>query len=138
MITDAEDSKKEVRAHNEADGPMFKLKNDPRLTPVGELLRKLSLDELPQFIHVIKGDMSIVGPRPLSMEEMKFNPLWRDLRLTVKPGITGQWQISGRSEGSFKDWIKHDIYYVKNRSIWLDLRIMYKTIGVVIRSIGAY
>ena len=137
MIPKAEVLEKDLQAQNDVDGPMFKMKNDPRITRVGGILRKLDLDELPQFINVLKGDMSIVGPRPLSMEEMKFNPLWRDLRLTVKPGITGQWQVSERSEGSFRNWIRYDMYYVKNRSIWLDVKIIYKTIGIVIKSIAS-
>jgi lipopolysaccharide/colanic/teichoic acid biosynthesis glycosyltransferase len=138
MIQDAETIQESLRDRNEMDGPMFKIPQDPRLTRVGRLLRKFSLDELPQFLNVLLGDMSIVGPRPLSAEEMKFNPAWRDLRLTVKPGITGLWQVNCRSEGSFKDWIRNDISYVKNRSIWLDLKILLRTIVVVVKSLGAY
>jgi lipopolysaccharide/colanic/teichoic acid biosynthesis glycosyltransferase/dTDP-glucose pyrophosphorylase len=120
MISNADTLQKRLKILNEVDGPVFKISRDPRLTRVGRLLRKFSLDEFPQFINVIKGDMSVVGPRPLSKEEIKFNPVWRDIRLTVKPGITGQWQVSGRSEATFKDWIRHDTYYVNHRSFLVE------------------
>ena len=138
MVINADALQQDLSAQNEIDGPMFKMDNDPRLTRAGHVLRKLSLDELPQLVNVLKGEMSMVGPRPLSKAEMKFNPVWRDIRLTVRPGITGQWQVNERSSGFFKDWIKHDIFYVNNRSLWLDLKILLKTIGVVFNSKGAF
>ncbi|MEK6776018.1 MAG: sugar transferase [bacterium] len=138
MVTEAERLHKELISQNEMDGPMFKLTNDPRVTRLGKLLRSTSLDELPQLYNVLKGEMSLVGPRPLIMNEMKFSPSWRDSRLKVKPGLTGLWQIQGRSEVPFHTWIKYDMYYVNNRSLWLDLTILFKTIKVVIKKSGAY
>ncbi len=120
------------------DGPMFKLPNDPRITRFGQFLRKTSLDELPQILNIIKGEMSLVGPRPLVMNEMKFSPSWRDTRLKVRPGLTGLWQIQGRSTTTFHDWIRYDVYYVTNQSLWLDIKIFFKTIPVVFKKIGAY
>lgn len=119
-------------------GVMFKLKNDPRLTPIGKFLRKTSLDELPQFFNVIKGDMSLIGPRPPMPEEVEQYNDWQKKRLGVKPGITGLWQVSGRSEISFDDWVRLDAYYIENWSLWLDVQIFFKTIWVVIKGRGAY
>ncbi|PIV83072.1 MAG: multidrug MFS transporter [Nitrospirae bacterium CG17_big_fil_post_rev_8_21_14_2_50_50_9] len=138
MVKDAEKLHDEVLGKNILDGPMFKMKRDPRITNVGRFLRKTSLDELPQLFNVLKGEMSLVGPRPLAMEEMKFSPSWRDLRLKVKPGITGQWQVSGRSGTLFDGWIRHDIDYVKNQSTWLDLKLLMKTIIMVFKREGAF
>jgi len=138
MVADAEDLHKELVSKKDIDGPMFKLVNDPRVTRFGKVLRKTSLDELPQLFNVLKGEMSLVGPRPLIMDEMKFSPSWRDIRLSVKPGITGLWQVQGRSEAPFHDWIRYDVYYVKNQSFWLDLKILFKTIKVVLKKVGAY
>jgi lipopolysaccharide/colanic/teichoic acid biosynthesis glycosyltransferase/dTDP-glucose pyrophosphorylase len=137
MVADAEKLKRELIHKKENDGPMFKISNDPRITRLGRILRKTSLDEIPQLINVLKGEMSLVGPRPLIMNEMKLNPSWRDTRLKVKPGITGLWQTNGRSMTGFHDWIRHDIYYVKNQSFWLDIKILLKTIKVVIKRIGS-
>jgi lipopolysaccharide/colanic/teichoic acid biosynthesis glycosyltransferase len=138
MVHNAESLKKDLESINETDGPVFKLRDDPRLTKVGRTLRRFSVDELPQFFNVLKNDMAIVGPRPLAKKEMKFNPVWRDIRLKVKPGITGEWQINSRSNSSFKDWIINDIYYVNHRSILLDLKIILRTLSVIINSIGSY
>ncbi len=138
MIANAEKLHKELIGENETDGPMFKLSNDPRVTRLGRIMRKTSIDELPQLLNVLKGEMSLVGPRPLIMDEMKFSPSWRDTRLKVKPGITGLWQIQGRSEASFHDWIRYDTYYVKNQSFWLDIKILFKTIKVILQKVGAY
>jgi len=138
MVNNAEGMQHTLSAKKDVDGPMFKLQNDPRVTRVGRVLRKTSLDELPQLINVLKGEMSLVGPRPLAMNEMKFSPSWRGIRLRVKPGITGLWQVQGRSEASFHDWIRYDVYYVKNQSLWLDIKILLRTIAVVFRKIGAY
>lgn len=113
---------------NEVDGPVFKMSNDPRLTKVGQFLRKTSLDELPQLINVLMGDMSCVGPRPLAIKEMTFNPHWRDLRLMVKPGLTGLWQVRSRDDPRFHAWIENDIEYVRNQSIWRDIRILLGTV----------
>lgn len=120
------------------EGPMFKLPNDPRITRFGQFLRRSSLDELPQIINIVKGEMSLIGPRPLVMNEMRFSPSWRDIRLKIRPGLTGLWQIQGRSTTSFHDWIKYDVYYATNQSLWLDIKIFFKTISVVFKKIGAY
>ena len=138
MVSNAEELHQELISKKDTDGPMFKMLNDPRITKIGGFLRKTSLDEIPQLINVIKGEMSLVGPRPLIMDEMKFSPSWRNTRLKVKPGITGLWQIQGRSEASFHDWIRYDIYYVKSQSFWLDIKILFKTIKVVLKKAGAY
>ena len=119
-------------------GNMFKLENDPRLTPVGKFLRKTSLDELPQFFNVLKGEMSLIGPRPPMPKEVAQYTNWQKRRLGVKPGITGLWQVSGRSELSFEEWVRLDAYYIENWSLWLDFQIFLKTIWVVIRGKGAY
>ncbi|MBI5238720.1 MAG: sugar transferase [Deltaproteobacteria bacterium] len=138
MVKDAHSQQQKLSALNKVDGPMFKVENDPRITRIGRLLRGTSLDELPQLVNVIKGEMSLVGPRPLVMGEMKFSPSWRSIRLKVRPGITGMWQVQGRSEAPFHDWIRHDIFYVRNQSLLLDIRILIKTFSVVLRKLGAY
>ena len=118
----------------------FKLKNDPRVTPIGKFLRKTSLDELPQFLNVLKGDMSVVGPRPVVEEELK--KYYRDkakLYMSVKPGITGYWQVEGRSDiEDYEERVKMDEWYIKNQSFWLDLKIIFKTIKVMLTGKGAY
>ena len=138
MVKDAEFLKKELK--NEMDGPMFKMKNDPRVTQTGKFLRKWSLDELPQLLNVLKGDMSLVGPRPLANEEMAGdnNNTWREIRLSVKPGVTGLWQIMGRTSGKFGDWVSYDIEYVQKRSFLMDLKILILTAITVLRNTGAY
>ena len=138
MVANAEKLHRELIPKKETDGPMFKISNDPRVTRLGRKLRNTSIDELPQLFNVLKGEMSLVGPRPLIMDEMKFSPSWRETRLKVKPGITGLWQIQGRSEAPFHDWIRYDVYYVKNQSLWLDIKILFKTIKVVLKKVGAY
>jgi lipopolysaccharide/colanic/teichoic acid biosynthesis glycosyltransferase len=138
MVKDAETLKARLAPLNEADGPVFKIENDPRSTPLGRLLRKYSIDELPQLWNVLKGEMSLVGPRPLAAEEMRFCPAWRDVRLKVRPGITGLWQVSGRSKSSFHDWIRLDVEYVREQSLLLDLKTLCKTLGVVFRALGSY
>jgi lipopolysaccharide/colanic/teichoic acid biosynthesis glycosyltransferase/UTP-glucose-1-phosphate uridylyltransferase len=138
MIENAEDLQPELLSLNEVDGPLFKISDDPRITKFGKLLRKTSLDELPQLFNVLKGEMSLVGPRPLIMDEMKFSPTWRDTRLKVKPGITGLWQIQGRSEAPFHDWIRYDVSYVKNQSLWLDIKILFGTLRAVLKMAGAH
>jgi len=138
MVVNAEELRVELAAANEADGPVFKIRQDPRITRVGRFIRKYSIDELPQLLNVIKGDMSLVGPRPPLPNEVEEygNIEWR--RLEVIPGITGLWQISGRSEISFKKWMELDVYYIENWSFWLDLKIILQTIPVVLRGNGAY
>ncbi len=138
MVPSADKMQDELRSQNDIDGPMFKMANDPRVTRLGKILRETSLDELPQLINVIVGQMSLVGPRPLVMEEMRFSPSWRDARLAVKPGITGLWQVHGRSDAPFRDWIRYDVEYVMNQSLWTDIRILFKTINVVFKKLGAH
>lgn len=138
MCQDADFMQRALWARKTVDGPMFKLDADPRITRVGRFLRKSSLDELPQLINVLRSEMSLVGPRPLAMGEMRFSPSWRDVRLSVKPGITGMWQVNGRSHAAFHDWIRYDINYVRNYSLWLDLKILFRTIVVVFRRVGAH
>ena len=135
MATDAEKKQKELLAQNDVDGPVFKLYNDPRVTRIGRFLRKTSLDELPQLLNVLRGEMSLVGPRPLMMREMKYSPAWRDMRLRVKPGVTGLWQLRGRSRPGFHEWIRQDIEYVKKQSFFLDIKILLKTALVVFKGV---
>jgi exopolysaccharide biosynthesis polyprenyl glycosylphosphotransferase len=138
MVADAERLLIDLAAANEADGPLFKLKADPRVTRVGRLLRKLSLDELPQLLNVLKGEMSLVGPRPaLPGEVTQWGPELFE-RLRVQPGITGMWQVNGRSNSSFSEYQRWDLYYVDNWSIWRDLGILFKTVPVVLSQRGAY
>jgi lipopolysaccharide/colanic/teichoic acid biosynthesis glycosyltransferase/NDP-sugar pyrophosphorylase family protein len=127
MVVNAEELYAQALGNNEVKGPMLKMKKDPRTTRIGVLLRRTSIDELPQLWNVLRGDMTLVGPRPLAMREMVWCPRWRDLRLRVKPGLTGLWQVSARGEFSFDGWIEHDIRYVKQQSLMLDLRILLKT-----------
>lgn len=134
MVRDAEALKKRLK--NEMDGPMFKMRNDPRITEVGRVLRKFSLDELPQLFNVLKGEMSLVGPRPLADEEMEGDELWRKIRLSVKPGMTGLWQIMGRASGRFNDWVNYDIAYVQKRSLLFDLKILFLTMFTVFIKVG--
>ncbi len=138
MVTNAEDLKSDLSSKNEADGPVFKMKDDPRITGIGKLIRKYSLDELPQFWNVLSGDMSLIGPRPpIPSEVEKYEP-WQLRRLSMKPGLSCIWQVSGRSNISFDDWMKMDLYYIDNWSLWLDIKILLKTIPVVISGDGAY
>lgn len=139
MTTDAEQRKHELAAFNEMSGPVFKIANDPRVTKVGKFLRRTSLDELPQLFNVLRGEMSLVGPRPLPVDEVRrFDDLAHRRRLSVKPGLTCLWQISGRSEvKNFNDWVRLDLEYIDNWSIWLDIKIIIRTIPVVLRGTGA-
>jgi len=123
---------------NQAQGPAFKLHNDPRVTRVGRWLRKLSLDELPQLLHVLQGHMSLVGPRPPFPEEVERYEPWMLRRLSVRPGLTCLWQIRGRSDLNFEEWMRLDIEYVDRLSFWLDLRILALTVPAVISARGAY
>jgi lipopolysaccharide/colanic/teichoic acid biosynthesis glycosyltransferase len=139
MSSNAEQFKHELAAMNEMTGPVFKVTNDPRITPIGRWLRKFSLDELPQLFNVLHGEMSLVGPRPLPVDEVRrFNDLAHRRRLSVKPGLTCLWQVSGRNKISdFKDWVRLDLQYIDNWSIWLDLAILVRTIPVVLLGTGA-
>ena len=138
MVVNAEKRQAEVEHLNEAQGPVFKLRHDPRVTPLGALLRKTSLDELPQLINVLLGHLSLVGPRPLPVRDFeRFNEYWFNRRFSVKPGITCIWQISGRSETTFDEWIQQDLDYIDNWSLALDLKILFKTIPAVLRGTGA-
>lgn len=136
METDAERRLRSLGIFNELDGPVFKIKDDPRVTRVGKFLRKTSLDELPQFINVLKGEMSIVGPRPPLPEEVKQYQPWQMQRLSVKPGITCIWQVSGRNRVSFEEWVKMDLVYIDNCSFWLDFKLILKTLVAVVKMTG--
>jgi exopolysaccharide biosynthesis polyprenyl glycosylphosphotransferase len=139
MVDGAEQHQHDLEKFNEAHGPVFKIKNDPRVTPIGELLRKTSIDELPQLINVLAGDMSLVGPRPLPIRDYQgFNEDWQRRRFSVKPGITCLWQIMGRSSLSFEEWMQLDMQYIDQWSFWLDIKILLLTIPAVLREKGAY
>ena len=138
MIQDAEVKQNELEYQNEATGPVFKIKNDPRFTRVGKWLRRLSLDELPQLINVLKGEMSLVGPRPLPLRDYRgFDQNWHRRRFSVRPGITCLWQVNGRSNTPFEEWMELDMEYIDNWSLGLDVKILAKTIPAVIRGTGA-
>ena len=138
MYIDAEERKKELQSRNEVKGLMFKMENDPRITRVGKFIRKTSIDELPQFYNVVKGDMSLVGTRPPTEDEFeKYNQYYRR-RISMTPGLTGMWQVSGRSEiENFDDVVKYDLQYIDNWSLWLDIKILFKTIWVVFAGKGS-
>jgi len=137
MVADAELRQGALESMNEAAGPAFKIRNDPRITPIGRFLRKFSIDELPQLINVIKGDMSLVGPRPLPLRDYAgFQEDWHRRRLSVRPGITGLWQVKDRDHNSFETWMKLDIQYIDQWSLLLDLKILLQTIPAVLRGSG--
>ncbi len=138
MRVDADDHLHKLLEHNEKDGPIFKMEEDPRVTPIGAFLRKYSLDELPQMIHVFTGKMTLVGPRPpLRREVMEYTP--GNLgRLSVKPGLTCYWQVNGRSDLSFEQWMEMDQQYIRDMSFWTDLKILAKTPLAVLSGRGAY
>jgi len=137
MTRDAESRRAEMMHLNERDGVLFKITNDPRITRVGRILRKYSLDELPQFFNVLKGDMSIVGPRPPLASEVEEYKLSYLRRLDVNPGITGLWQVQARQDPSFDNYISLDVHYIENWNLWLDFKIMVRTVGVVIQGTGS-
>jgi lipopolysaccharide/colanic/teichoic acid biosynthesis glycosyltransferase len=138
MVQDAEKKQAELEQMNEVAGPVFKIKNDPRLTRLGRFLRKTSIDELPQLFNVLKGDMSLVGPRPLPVRDYEgFDDDWHRRRFSVRPGITCLWQIDGRSAIPFEKWMELDMEYIDQWSLWMDFKILAKTIPAVIKGAGA-
>jgi len=139
MVSNAEQLKQELAALNEMGGPVFKVTNDPRVTKIGRLLRKYSIDEVPQLFNVLRGEMSLVGPRPLPVDEVRrFDDPAHRRRLSVKPGLTCLWQVSGRNKvKDFKDWVRLDLEYIDNWSLWLDVKILWRTIPVVLTGEGA-
>ncbi len=138
MYKDADERLALLMAKNEAQGPIFKIKDDPRITPIGKFLRQSSLDEIPQLFNVIKGEMSLVGPRPPLPHEVDQYEEWQKGRLTVKPGMTGLWQVRGRSDISFDEGVLMDLYYIENWSLRLYFKILLRTIPAVLFSRGAY
>lgn len=133
MIINAEEMLTELKPMNEMDGPMFKIKEDPRITRIGRFIRRTSIDELPQLINILRGEMSIVGPRPSLPSEVKEFESWMMERFVVKPGLTCFWQVSGRNNIPFHKWMELDIKYVKERNLWLDVKLVFRTIKVVIK-----
>ena len=131
MVSNAEELLEELMEHNEMDGPVFKIKDDPRITKVGKFIRKTSVDELPQLFNILKGDMSIVGPRPAIPHEVaEYNDYQRQ-RLLVKPGLTCIWQVSGRNSIGFDEWVDMDLEYIEKRNLWMDIKLIFKTVGVL-------
>ena len=137
MVKNAPELHKELLKHNELDGPAFKMKDDPRITKVGKIIRKTSIDELPQLINIIKGDMSIVGPRPLPTYETENCNEYQKQRLLMKPGLTCYWQVKGRNDIEFDKWIELDLKYIKNASIFTDIGLIIMTFGAVFTGKGA-
>lgn len=131
MVVNAEELKAKLESQNEMSGPMFKIKNDPRVTKVGKIIRKTSIDELPQLINILKGEMSIVGPRPSLPSEVEMFERWMLRRLDVKPGLTCYWQVRGRNNIGFEEWMEMDVDYVSDRNIWIDIKLIFKTVCLV-------
>ena len=131
MVHNAEELLKDLMDRNEQTGPVFKINDDPRITKVGKFIRKTSIDELPQLFNVLKGDMSLVGPRPAIPREVEQYNSYQMQRLAVKPGLTCIWQVSGRNNIGFDEWVEMDIEYIKNRNLWLDIKLIFKTVGVL-------
>jgi len=138
MVNNAEQLRAELHQLNEVDGPVFKISDDPRITSVGRLLRRFSLDELPQLWNILRGDMSFVGPRPAIPDEVNKYEAWQRRRLRMRPGLTCIWVIEGRSDIEFQRWIQLDLAYIDNWSLWLDCKIFFRTIPIVISGRGAY
>ena len=138
MVPNAEKLMVDLEVHNEVAGPVFKMKNDPRVTPIGQFLRRSSIDELPQLLNVLKGDMSLVGPRPMAIRDFHgFNEDWQRRRFSMKPGMTCLWQVNGRSAIPFEQWMLLDLQYMDEWSLWLDLKILFKTVPAVLKGAGA-
>ena len=131
MVSNAEELLEELMEHNEMDGPVFKIKDDPRITRVGKFIRKTSIDELPQLFNILRGDMSIVGPRPAIPHEVAEYSDYHKQRLLVKPGLTCIWQVSGRNSIGFEEWMDMDLEYIEKRNLWMDIKLIFKTIGVL-------
>jgi lipopolysaccharide/colanic/teichoic acid biosynthesis glycosyltransferase len=138
MYVDAEERKKALEAKNEVEGPIFKIRNDPRITRVGRIIRRTSIDELPQLWNVLMGNMSLVGPRPPTLDEVPNYEPWQARRLELLGGMTCIWQVSGRSEIGFEDWMRMDLRYLRHRSFLTDLGLLWRTIGAVFSRRGAY
>jgi lipopolysaccharide/colanic/teichoic acid biosynthesis glycosyltransferase len=138
MHADAAEHQPYLEQVNEASGPLFKMRRDPRVTPLGAILRRLSLDEIPQLLNVLRGEMSLVGPRPLPLRDYAQLEDWHRKRYNVLPGITGLWQISGRSNLGFDDLVRLDFYYLENWSLWMDVSILVRTMPAVLGGRGAY
>ena len=131
MVSNAEELLEELMEHNEMDGPVFKIKDDPRITRVGKFIRKTSIDELPQLFNILRGDMSIVGPRPAIPHEVAEYSDYHKQRLLVKPGLTCIWQVSGRNSIGFEEWMDMDLEYIEKRNLWMDIKLIFKTVGVL-------
>ena len=131
MINNAEELLEELICENEMDGPVFKIKEDPRITRVGRFIRKTSIDELPQLFNILMGDMSIVGPRPAIPHEVAEYNEYQKQRLLVKPGLTCIWQVSGRNSIGFDEWVDMDLEYIEKRNLWMDVKLIFKTVGVL-------
>ena len=131
MVSNAEELLEELMEHNEMDGPVFKIKDDPRITRVGKFIRKTSIDELPQLFNILRGDMSIVGPRPAIPHEVAEYSDYHKQRLLVKPGLTCIWQVSGRNSIGFDEWMEMDLEYIEKRDLWMDIKLIFKTVGVL-------
>jgi len=138
MYKDADQRLAQLLSQNEARGPLFKMKNDPRITPIGRFLRRTSLDEIPQFFNILQGDMSLVGPRPALPREVAQYEEWQKGRLAIKPGLTGLWQVRGRSNLTFDEGVLMDLYYIENWSLRLYIQILLRTIPAVLFTRGAY
>jgi lipopolysaccharide/colanic/teichoic acid biosynthesis glycosyltransferase len=138
MVANAEQLQDQLLSMNEMTGPVFKIKKDPRVTPLGRILRNTSIDELPQLFNVLEGDMSLVGPRAMSLRDYQlFDEDWQRRRFSVKPGITCLWQIHGRNSIPFEEWMELDMQYIDTWSLWLDLKILVQTVPAVLRGNGA-
>ena len=138
MTEEAEEVRASLANANEVSGPVFKIRGDPRITPIGRFIRKYSIDELPQLLNVLQGDMALVGPRPPIPTEVEHYEPWQLRRLEAKPGLTCIWQVSGRSDIGFEDWVRMDIEYIDTMSFWLDLKLLLRTVPAVITGRGAY
>ena len=136
MVADAEQRRAELAAANEMGGPVFKMRHDPRVTPFGRFLRRYSLDELPQLWNVLKGDMSLIGPRPPLPAEVQKYERWQRRRLSMRPGLTCIWQVTDRNRATFEKWMEYDLDYIDHWSLWLDFKIALQTIPAVLKGTG--